>query len=82
MSQVIVARNAGFCPGVRTATQRLQARMAQKAPNERIFTLGQLIHNDTYTRELEEAGVRAVKATELPALAREASAAAPITVFV
>lgn len=82
MSEVVVARGAGFCPGVRAATDRLQAHMRDKRTGERIFTLGHLIHNETYNRALETAGVCAVAAEDLPRLAREADESAPVTVFV
>ncbi len=82
MSEIILAENAGFCPGVRAATERLARRMAEGRRGERLFTLGHLIHNEDYNRSLEEAGVVAVAAEELPAIAAAASAAHPATVFI
>ncbi len=82
MSEVVVARHAGFCPGVRAATERLRRRIEQRAKGERIFTLGHLIHNEDYIRDLEREGVYAIAADRLPALASEASESAPVTVFV
>ena len=69
MSRVIVAENAGFCPGVRAATVAVEQRMRDRRPGETLAVLGQLIHNETYLRMLESAGVRTVKEEELPALA-------------
>ena len=82
MPEVIVAHHAGFCPGVRAATQRLQKRIDECAPGERIFTLGHLIHNEDYNRALLQKGVRAIAADELEALAAKACAEAPVTVFI
>ncbi len=82
MSEVIVARNAGFCPGVRAATERLHRRMSERRAGERIFTLGHLIHNEDYIRSLEARGVYAVHAEELPALAESATENTPVTVFI
>jgi len=82
MPEVIVARHAGFCPGVRAATERLARAIAQRRVGERIFTLGHLIHNEDYNRSLEAQGVTAVSAAELPALAATATADAPVTVFI
>ena len=72
MSEVILARNAGFCPGVRAATERLRARIAAKKPGERVVTLGHLIHNEDYNAMLEANGVCAVAAGDLAALAAAA----------
>jgi len=82
MSEVIIAKNAGFCPGVRAATERLHARMVNREASERIVTLGHLIHNEEYNAMLAANGVVAVTAAELPQLAADATAAAPVTVFV
>lgn len=80
--EVTVAKNAGFCPGVRRATETLEKRIAARAPGERIFTLGHLIHNEDYLQMLEKKGVRSVGADDLPALAAEAAEHAPVTVLV
>lgn len=79
---VTVAKNAGFCPGVRHATETLEKRIAGRAPGERIFTLGHLIHNEDYLQMLREKGVRSIGCEELPALAADASPGAPVTVLV
>jgi len=80
--EVTVAKNAGFCPGVKKATDRLRDRMEHPAPGERIFTLGHLIHNEEYNEGLAARGVRAIHAGELDLLARTATGEAPVTVFV
>ena len=45
--KIKVAENAGFCFGVRRATEELERCIASKNGEARIFTLGTLIHNDT-----------------------------------
>ena len=80
--EVTIAKNAGFCPGVRNATERLHHRMENGAQGERIVTLGHLIHNEEYNRGLAARGVRAIAADELASLAATATPDAPITVFV
>ena len=82
MSEVVIAKNAGFCPGVRAATERLRRRMQQRLPGERIFTLGHLIHNEEYIQCLAQQGVRAVSGDELQELATSATPGSPVTVFV
>ena len=82
MMEVTVAKNAGFCPGVKSATDRLRQRMESRIPGERIFTLGHLIHNEEYNEGLAARGVCAVGAQELESLANTATVEAPVTVFV
>lgn len=80
--EVIVAQNAGFCPGVRRADEALRERLAHKRTGERIFTLGDLIHNEDYLEEMRARGVRTIGCEALARIADEASAQAPVTVLV
>ncbi len=82
MSEIIVAENAGFCPGVKAATGRLAAALEQRREGERLVTLGHLIHNDQYNAALEQRGVKAVGVKDLPALAATADETHPVTVFI
>ncbi len=79
---VTVAKNAGFCFGVKRATDRLEAAIEAKGSGERIFTLGNLIHNDIYNRQLAEKGVRVISIGEIESIAATANAQSPVTVFV
>ena len=79
---IVIAKNAGFCFGVKRATDELEARIKSCRPGERIYTLGTLIHNETYNRQLHDSGVRVTDISSVRALAKEASEAAPVTVFV
>ena len=79
---IIIAKNAGFCFGVKRATDELEKRLENKSAGERIYTLGTLIHNETYNAQLYEAGVRVTDISSIRALAEEATQSAPVTVFV
>ena len=48
---ITIAQHAGFCFGVTRATDMIAEKIAS-ADGDRIFTLGKLIHNDTYNAEL------------------------------
>ncbi len=87
MREILVAENAGFCFGVANATaaveREIAARESGEAPKgERIFTLGRLIHNQTYNDRLAAAGVTVITVDDLPRLATEATSASPVKVFV
>ena len=76
-----IAKDAGFCFGVKRATDRLEQAIAQHG-GERLFTLGPLIHNDVYNSWLAEQGVGVASIAEVEALAKTATETAPIRVFV
>ena len=54
---IILSKNAGFCPGVRRADEKIQQLIKERKANQLIYTLGPLIHNNTYVLELESKGV-------------------------
>ena len=76
-----IAKNAGFCFGVKRATDRLEEAIA-KGAGERLYTLGTLIHNDVYNHQLAEQGVRITTIHEVEALAESACEQSPVRVFV
>ncbi|MBO5904686.1 MAG: 4-hydroxy-3-methylbut-2-enyl diphosphate reductase [Clostridia bacterium] len=80
--QITIAKHAGFCFGVRRATERLEKAIAQKSEGEGIYTLGALIHNKVYNEQLAEQGVGIVSMEQIEDLAKQASADSPVTVFV
>ena len=82
MKEITVAENAGFCFGVKRATDRLEEALRDAKSGERIFTLGHLIHNETYNASLERRGVKSVGAEEIEAIAERATAEEPATVLV
>ena len=75
---VTVARYAGFCFGVRRATDTLERVLQERLPEERVVTLGHLIHNDTYNTRMVARGVETVEAEQLPALVASATERAPV----
>lgn len=50
--QIIVAKSAGFCPGVKKAIEKVMA--LESAGQKPIYTLGPLIHNKQTTQILEQ----------------------------
>ncbi len=80
--EVVIARHAGFCFGVRRAAESIEGRLRCARPGERMFTLGQLIHNDTYMSRLRAEGVGVIGEGDIPRCAAEATETAPVTVFI
>ncbi len=76
--EVIVAKNAGFCFGVRRAAEQLERSLQERRPEQRIVTLGHLIHNDIYNDRMAARGVETVEIEELAALVASATEAAPV----
>ena len=80
--EIIIAKNAGFCFGVKRACDSLEARIDQIRAGERIFTLGTLIHNGEYNAWLERQGVEVTSVDHLRTLAQSATDESPVTVFI
>jgi len=80
--KITVAKNAGFCFGVKRATDRLERAIERKSEGERIFTLGNIIHNDIYNAMLGDKGVKVAKIEDIPSIAESACESSPVTVFV
>lgn len=57
---IILAKNAGFCFGVKRAVDAVENNITKK----KIVTYGQLIHNDSVVRSFEERGVKCVQDIE------------------
>jgi 4-hydroxy-3-methylbut-2-enyl diphosphate reductase len=79
---VTLAQHAGFCFGVRRATDTLERLLTESGEGERIVTLGELIHNDIYNARMAARGVRTVEAEDIPALVASASEESPVTLLV
>ena len=82
MAEVIIAKNAGFCFGVKRATDTLEAAVNANVPGRKIYTLGHLIHNDIYNRSLGERGVITIGEEDIARVAAESTREAPSTVFI
>ena len=76
--KITLSENAGFCPGVRRADKEIRALI--KA-GEKIYTLGELIHNRIYTDELKRLGVESVDIDEFERIA-DASPTEKLTLVV
>lgn len=66
MKEVILARSAGFCFGVKRAVETVyaEAERAASSGGSRVYTYGPIIHNETVVKDLERRGVRALNGTE------------------
>ena len=62
---ITVAKGSGFCPGVKRADAEIMRLIKERKGNERIFTLGHLIHNRIYNESLAALGVRSVTLPEI-----------------
>ena len=80
--KITIAKNAGFCFGVKRATDSLEEKIENRRYGERIYTLGTLIHNETYNEMLVGKGVRVTGMDEIDGLAQSASEDSPVTVFI
>ena len=80
--KVTVAENAGFCFGVKRATDRLEEALRGARPGETVYTLGHLIHNETYNESLRRRGVQVTSEEMLEEIAENATEQQPATVLV
>ena len=78
---ITVAKNAGFCFGVKRAVDTLNESIDKKKKGERIFTLGTLIHNGVFNSELAAKGVNIATVDELDSISASATEDSPVTVF-
>lgn len=76
---ITVSENAGFCFGVRRATDTVEGLIKNKNDGEIICTLGKLIHNEEYSAYLEKNGVRIVSKNDIDELFELASKGACVT---
>ncbi|HBA60308.1 MAG TPA: 4-hydroxy-3-methylbut-2-enyl diphosphate reductase [Elusimicrobia bacterium] len=60
--QITVAESAGFCPGVKTAIDKVLE--LAKHSKKRIYTLGPLIHNKQVIETLKEQNIHSVNSAE------------------
>ena len=81
-NKITVAPHAGFCFGVTRATEALEARLVESRTGERIYTLGDLIHNDGYNASLAKRGVVTIDEHDVDDVCRGASESAPAVVFI
>ena len=58
--EVITAKTAGFCFGVKRAVELVYSQAA----SGRVYTYGPIIHNESVVKDLEERGVRVINSPE------------------
>ena len=58
--KITLSSGSGFCPGVKRADITIRNLLSARSENERIYTLGALIHNRCYTDELHSLGVNII----------------------
>ena len=81
-NNITVAENAGFCFGVKRATDAVEAKIKSRRQGEKIYTFGHLIHNDTYNKFLEDNGVICVGVESIEDICARADETAPATVYI
>ena len=63
--KIILSENAGFCPGVKRTDKTVRSLLSKRQSNEKIYTLGALIHNSLYNEELRAKGVELISFDEI-----------------
>ena len=59
--KITVAKNAGFCFGVKRATDMIEHRAAEN-DGTRLYIIGELIHNGIYNKGLRDKGIGIIDA--------------------
>jgi len=68
--EITIAKNAGFCFGVKRATSALETAIDERREGERIYTLGHLIHNTPYNESLAKRGVECISTEDIARVAK------------
>ena len=62
---IVLSKNAGFCPGVRRADEAIKELIAKRSNSDIIYTLGSLIHNKIYVEDLKRQGVGVISISDI-----------------
>lgn len=81
-NKITVAPHAGFCFGVTRATDALENRVCEARRGEKIYTLGDIIHNYGYNATLREKGVITVTEADIEHICEGANEESPAIVFI
>ena len=81
-NNITVATHAGFCFGVKRATDTVEQKLLEKQENERIYTLGHLIHNEGYINWLAKRGASSIEVDDIERICESASELSPVTVYI
>ena len=79
--KITVAEHAGFCFGVRRATEQIEDAILNRK-GECLFTLGHLIHNPIYLERLGKNGVTSVTLEQVRELAARTTERKPARLFI
>ena len=81
MSNITVAKNAGFCFGVKRATDKIEERCADK-DGSKLYIIGELIHNGIYNAGLKAKGVEIIKIEDAQKIALNSDTNGPCEVYI
>ena len=81
-NNIVVASHAGFCFGVKRATDAVENKINNKRDGEKIYTLGHLIHNDRYISYLKGRDVNSIDISDVDDICNRASEKEPVTVYI
>ncbi|MBE6711342.1 MAG: 4-hydroxy-3-methylbut-2-enyl diphosphate reductase [Ruminococcaceae bacterium] len=83
--EIRIAKHAGFCFGVKNATDALEAeieRAKQENKGRRVCTLGRIIHNDYYINHIKACGVEEIEREDIPDVIAAADRGERISVII
>ncbi len=80
MAKITIAKNAGFCFGVRRATGLLEDALSKK--RGKVYTLGHIIHNEVYLKDVASRGAGLISYDDLDRVIAEAAAGEEVTVVI
>ena len=69
---ITIAKEAGFCPGVRRAADTVERILREAEPDRHVYTLGRLIHNDAYCARLCSMGCGVIRREDTDDILRRA----------
>lgn len=80
---VTVASHAGFCFGVKRATDALEKALRKAGgTGEKIYTLGRIIHNSHYVDEIKRLGAVEISRGDVPEVIKAADSGEKITLVI
>ena len=79
---ITVAKNAGFCFGVRRATDIVEKLIKTKKEGQIVGTLGKLIHNEQYNEFLSKNGVLELSHSDIEKMASLAMEGTSVTIVI
>jgi len=77
---ITLSKFAGFCPGVRRADEIIHS-LIPNSSEQRIYTLGHLIHNRLYNEDLRDKGIDSISIDEIADVYTK-DASKPMTVII